>query len=249
MANDSLSGKGALVTGASSGIGEATAHALARAGANVALAARREDELEGIADAVESEYGCEALVVPTDVTDEDQVAALVDSVVETFGGLDIVVANAGLGTTEPVAEMPTESYRRMMSVNVDGTFFTARAAIPHLEASEGNLIFMGSFAGQYPRPGAEVYAATKWWVRGFAHSLEGSVGQDGIAVTVINPTEVRTEFGSESDEGTTMADRFEQGEVTSPEAIAEAVVFAASQEVPNTTSEIDLYRRDKFEHF
>lgn len=247
MTNDSLGGKSALVTGASSGIGKATVHALARAGADVTLAARREDELEEIADSVESAYDTETLVVPTDVTSEEEVETLVDRVVETFGNLDVVVANAGLGTTEPVAEMPTESYRRMMSVNVDGTFFTARAAIPHLKESAGNLIFMGSFAGQYPRPGAEVYAATKWWIRGFAHSLEGSVGTEGVAVTVINPTEVRTEFGSEG--GSTMADRFEQGEVTSPDAIADAVVFAASQEVPNTTSEIDLYRRDKFEHF
>lgn len=247
MTNDSLSGKSAVVTGASSGIGEATAHALARAGADVALAARREEDLEEIADAIETEHDREALVLATDVTDEEQVDALIEEVVETFGGLDVVVANAGLGTTEPVAEMPTESYRRMMGVNVDGVFFTARAALPHLKESDGNLIFMGSFAGQYPRPGAEVYAATKWWVRGFAHSLEGSVGTEGVAVTVINPTEVRTEFGSEG--GTTMAERFEEGEVTSPEAIADAVTFAASQRPPNTTSEIDLYRRDKFEGF
>ena len=247
MTDDSLDGKTAVITGASSGIGEATAGALAGAGMNVALAARRTEELDALADAVEAEHDREALVVPTDVTDEAQVEALIDETVETFGGLDVVVANAGMGTTEPVAEMPTGSYRRMMSVNVDGSFFTARAALPHLEESSGNLIFMGSFAGQYPRPGAAVYAATKWWTRGFALSLEGSVGGDGVAVTVINPTEVRTEFGSES--GDSQAERFAEDEVTSPETIANAVRFAASQHPPNTTSEIDLYRRDKFEHF
>jgi NADP-dependent 3-hydroxy acid dehydrogenase YdfG len=247
MIDESLEGKTALITGASSGIGEASAGALAGAGADVALAARREGELSEIADAIGSEYDRDALVVPTDVTDEKRVEGLVDEVVETFGGLDVVLVNAGLGTTEPVAEMPTESYRTMIGVNVDGTFFTARAAIPHLKESAGNLIFMGSFAGQYPRPGSAVYAATKFWTRGFAHSLEGSIGSEGVAVTVINPTEVRTEFGSEG--GDSMAESFEQGEITSPEAIADAVVFAASQRPPNTTSEIDLYRRDKFEGF
>ena len=247
MAVNELDGKTALITGASSGIGEASAGALADRGANVALAARREGELEDISQAIESEYDREALVVPTDVTDEGEVESLIEKTVERFGSLDAVLANAGLGTTEPVAEMPTESYRTMISVNVDGAFFTARAAIPHLRESNGNLIFMGSFAGQYPRPGAPVYAATKWWVRGFAHSLEGSIGEEDVAVTVINPTEVRTEFGSE--EGDTQAESFEEGEVTSPEETAEAVVFAASQRPPTTTSEIDLYRRDKFEHF
>jgi NADP-dependent 3-hydroxy acid dehydrogenase YdfG len=247
MAANELEGKTALITGASSGIGEASAGALAEKGANVVLAARREGELEDIAQAIESEYDQEALVVPTDVAEEGEVESLVEETVERFGGLDVVLANAGMGTTEPVAEMPTESYRTMIGVNVDGAFFTARAAIPHLKESVGNLIFMGSFAGQYPRPNAAVYAATKWWVRGFAHSLEGSIGEEDVAVTVINPTEVTTEFGSEG--GTSMEERFEEGEVTSPKEIADAVAFAASQRPPTTTSEIDLYRRDKFEHF
>jgi NADP-dependent 3-hydroxy acid dehydrogenase YdfG len=106
---------------------------------------------------------------------------------------------------------------------------------------------MGSFSGQYPRPYNPVYAATKWWTRGFALSLQGAVGDDGIGVTVINPTEVRTEFGSETDDP--LNERFEPGEVTEPDEIASAVVFAASQEPPNTVAELDLYRRDKFTHF
>ena len=247
--SDALDGETAMVTGASSGIGAATARRLAAAGANVVLAARREERLDEIADEVETEYGVDAAVVPTDVTDEDRVAALVETTVERFDSLDAVVANAGLGIDESVEEMSTETYRTMMDVNVDGAFFTAREAVPHLRETEGTLVFVGSFAGQYPRPGNPVYAATKWWVRGFALSLAGSVGEDGVGVSVVNPTEVRTEFGSEDEEMDTFEDAFDPGEVTEPSEVADAVAFAVRQEPPTATTEIDLYRRDKFSHF
>ncbi|WP_336363728.1 SDR family oxidoreductase [Halalkalicoccus salilacus] len=242
----SLDGRTALITGASSGIGTASARALAREGVDVALAARREDELAELADEIESDYGVETLAVPTDVREEEAVDAMVEECVERFDGLDVVLNNAGLGRGGAVESLSTEDYRLMQETNVDGMFFTTRAALPHLKESEGNLIFIGSFAGQYPRPSNPVYAATKWWTRGFAHSVEASVGDEGVAVTVINPTEVRTEFGA--DTGESFAERFEQGEVTEPEEIAEAVVFAAGQR-NSTVSELDLYRRDKFSHF
>ena len=234
----------ALVTGASSGIGEATAHALAREGANVALAARREERLESIAAEIESAFGVETLVVSTDVRDEAAVEALVETTVETFGRLDVLVHNAGLGLGGDVEATTTDQYRTMMETNVDGVFFATRAALPHLRETDGNLVFVGSFAGQYPRPGNPIYAATKWWVRGFAHSLEGQVGGEGVGVSVVNPTEVRTEFGSE--EGDPFTERFEPGEMTAPAEVADAVAFAAAQD-RSTVHEIDLYRRDKFE--
>jgi NADP-dependent 3-hydroxy acid dehydrogenase YdfG len=247
MNGDSLDGSAAFVTGATSGIGRATALALAEAGADVALAARREDRLEEVAEAVRTEHGREALTVPTDVREPDAVGAAVEATVEAFGGLDVVVANAGLGVDKSVEELSVDEYRLMTDVNVNGMFYTAQAVLPHLRESAGTLVFMGSFSGQYPRPYNPVYAATKWWTRGFALSLQGAVGDDGIGVTVINPTEVRTEFGSETDDP--LKDRFEPGEVTEPAEIANAVVFAASQEPPNTVVELDLYRRDKFTHF
>ena len=234
----------ALITGASSGIGEATAHALAREGADVALAARRRERLESIAGAIESEFGAETLLVPTDVRDEAAVEAMVEETVEAFGRLDVLVNNAGLGVGGDVEEATTEQYRLMMGTNVDGVFFATRAALPHLREADGNLVVVGSFAGQYPRPGNPIYAATKWWVRGFAHSLEGQVGPDGVGVSVVNPTEVRTEFASEENES--FEERFEPGEVTEPEEVADAVAFAAAQD-RSTVHEIDLYRRDKFE--
>ncbi|MGA9401092.1 SDR family oxidoreductase [Haladaptatus sp.] len=236
----------ALITGASSGIGQATAHALASDGMNVALAARRESELADIAEGVESEYGVETTVCPTDVRDEEAVASMVEGTVSAFGGLDVLVNNAGLARGQQVENLSTEEFRTMQDTNVDGVFFATRAALPYLRESSGNLIFVGSFAGRFPRPFNPVYAATKWWVRGFAHSLEGQVGEDGVAVTVVNPSEVRTEFGSE--EGESFEERFEPGSVTEPEEIADAIAFAAGMR-NSTVSEIDVYRRDKFSNF
>lgn len=247
MTERSLTGRKTVVTGASAGIGREAVRRLAAAGADVALAARRTDRLEQLAEDVEENYGIEAPVVPTDVTEPDAVETLIETAAERFGRVDTVVANAGIGRSDPVAELSTEDYRAMMAVNVDGAFFTARAAIPHLEDSNGTLIFVGSFAGQYPRPANPVYAATKWWLRGFALSLAGQIGEDGIGVSVINPTEVRTEFGDP--DGAPMKESYEPGSVTEPEEVAEAIVYAAGEESPNSVTELNLYRRDKFEHF
>jgi len=237
-----LSTRTVLVTGASSGIGEATAHAFAREGASVALAARRADRLEEIA-ADLAAYDVETLVVPTDVREESGVATMIDRTVDAFGTLDVLVNNAGLGRGSDVESLSTSQYRQMMDTNVDGCFFATRAALPHLRESHGNLVFVGSFAGQYPRGFNPVYAATKWWLRGFAHSVAAQVGETGVGVTVVNPSEVRTEFGSE--DGDPFEERFDAGEVTEPEEVAEAIVFAARQD-RSTVQELDVYRRDKF---
>ena len=240
-----LTGDAAVVTGASSGIGRETARALAAAGADVALAARRADRLEALAEELRDEHGREALAVPTDVTDEAAVGALVERTVDAFGGLDVAVANAGLVAGAGVEGLASEDYHRMTDVNVNGAFYTARAALPHLRASSGHLLFTGSFAGQYPRPYNPVYAATKWWVRGFALSLSAAVGDDDVAVTVVHPSEVRTPIevaGERFDE------RFEPGEVLEPESVAEAIVFAARQD-DGMVSELSLNRRDKFVGF
>jgi NADP-dependent 3-hydroxy acid dehydrogenase YdfG len=246
MTRDSLDGDAAVVTGASSGIGAATAHALAREGASVVLAARREERLESIAEDVRTEHDADAVVVPTDITDEDAVDALIEATVEAFGGLDLLVNNVGVIRGSDVEEMTTEEYRTMMDVNVDGYFFPTRAALPHLRESSGTLVFVGSFAGQYPRPFNPVYAASKWWVRGFAKSVSASVGDDDVAVTTVNPAEVRSEFADEI--GDPFEERFDPGEVTEPEEVADAIAFAAKQD-PSMLSEIDVYRRDKLSFF
>jgi NADP-dependent 3-hydroxy acid dehydrogenase YdfG len=244
---DPLDGQAAVVTGASSGIGAATARVLAEDGADVALAARRTDRLESLADEIRTDTGSDAAVVPTDVTDPDAVDALVEATVDRFGRLDAAVCNAGLVAEEPLAEMSNEDYELMRGVNVDGMFYTARAAMPHLVETSGHLVFMGSMSGNHPRPATPVYAATKWWTRGLAISLQARYGEEDVAVSCINPTEVRTEFGSET--GTPSKESFDEGEVTEPIEIADAVAYAVRQRSPNSVTSLDIYRRDKLSHF
>ncbi|UIP00371.1 SDR family oxidoreductase [Halobaculum sp. CBA1158] len=242
-----IEGDAVAITGASSGIGAATARALAESGVDLALGARREDRLTDLAEELRADHGVEATAIPVDVTDAERVESFVASAAERLGGLDGVVANAGIGLAGDVESMSDDDYHAMTDVNVDGAFFTARAALPHLRESGGTIVFVASFAGEYPRPGNPVYAASKWWVRGFAHSLEGSVGDEGVAVSVVNPTEVRTEFASE--QGESFEERFDDGEATDPAAIADGIRFCLSQEGTDTVSELDLYRRDKFSGF
>lgn len=247
MVTTDLEGDVALVTGASSGIGRATARELGSLGASVAVAARREDRLREVAETIDAESGVETLVLQTDVTDDAQVETMVSETVNALGGLDIVVSNAGVNALTPVDEMSTEEYRSIMSVNVDGTFFTTREALPHLQESGGHIVYMGSFAGQYPRPHQPIYASTKWWLRGFALSLAGDVGSDDIAVTVINPTEVLTEIDTAQD--SPGKEVFDQERSATPAEIAENVAFAVLRDTPNTINELDLYSRDKFKEF
>lgn len=240
-----IEGDTAIVTGASSGIGRETALALANEGVDVVLAARREERLEGLADRIETKTVAETLVVPTDVREEDAVGALVDTAIEAFGQLDILVNNAGLVVGAEIEDLSTEKYRAMMETNADGMFFATRAALPHLRESGGTLVFIGSYAGQYPRSYNPAYAATKWWARGFAQSVAAQTGGE-IAVTTINPSEVRTEIAAQT--GESFKERFEEGEAVEPEEVADAVVFAARQDNA-MVSELDLYRRDKFGNF
>ena len=243
MTLDSLDGKVALVTGASSGIGRETSKALAAEGAEIVLASRSRGELDQLADVLEDEYGVNAVVTPTDVTDSEQVDELIEKTISRFDRLDIVVNNAGLARGSDVEDLSNEQFHNMMDVNCDGMFYVARAALPFLKESDGNLIFLGSIAGQYPRPGNPVYAATKWWTRGLALSISASVGDEDVAVTVVNPSEVRTNFAGQDSEA--FEQQFDEGEVTEPAHIADTIVFAAKQEQPNTLNEIDVYRQDK----
>jgi len=240
----------ALVTGASRGIGRATASRLAGGGYDVVLAARTESDLRDAADAIASEHGAETRVVPTDVTDPHAVQSLVDATVERFGRLDVAVVNAGTGErrNRPIDEIPLEEYHAVRATNVDGAFYTARAALDPLRDTDGTLVFVGSFKAKYPSTSTPVYAASKWWLRGFAHSLAGRVGPDGVAVSLVNPSGVPTEFARERRERTN-AERLDPDEEITAEDVADAIVTAVSQESPGAISELDLFRRDIYERF
>lgn len=236
-----LDGRSALVTGASSGIGRAAAVALADAGAAVVLVARREQRLADVAADVESAGG-RALVEPTDVTDAEAVAGAVERGATEFGGLDVAVAAAGvLERRERVDDLPLDAYRRQRAVNVDGVFYTVRAALPHLRESEGTAILVGSDAGKHADPSLQTYGATKWWVRGFAKNLEAREGDSGVGVALVNPGDTRTELPVD---GRPLTDHENADEMLAPETVAEAVVFAAAQPSNAVASEIDVNGRE-----
>ncbi len=243
----SLDGKAALVTGASSGIGRAVATALAREGADLTLLARREDRLVSIANELGVAHEVDAQAAPTDVRDPDQVATAVDGALDRHGRLDVAISNAGTGVFGDVDEVELEEFHATVETNVNGTFYLTRAVLPALRAAEGNLVFVGSFAGQYPFPGGPVYAGSKAWIRLFAHSVEARAGADGVAVTVINPGGVRPPFAVGED--ATQVDRYDEGEAPEPTEIADAVVFACQRSKAATVHELNIYRRDQLADF
>lgn len=231
-----LADRSAIVTGASSGMGRETAKVLARDGASVALAARREGRLRDLSATIETEFDAETLVVPTDVTEESAVRNLVGATVDRFGGLDVMVNIAGLSRGGSIEETSAADYREMIETNVSGTFFATKAALPHLRESAGNLILMSSYAGNFPYPRNPVYGGTRWWIRGFARSIEADAGADDVAVSVVNPAEVRTQVWE---------DTYDEGEISEPEEVAEAIGFIARQSELSTISELNFHHRSK----
>ena len=231
-----LAGKTAVVTGASSGIGEATARLLAGEGCNVVLAARREDRLKSLA----AELGEGALAAPTDVTDPAACAALVARTVERFGSLEILVNNAGLGLYGSIPEGDPEDWRRMFDVNVLGVLYSTRAAVRHMLArGTGDVVFVSSLAGRrVPAPDGTVYAATKHAITAVAEGLRLDVHEKGIRVINVEPGLVRTEFPENTYPDA--REYYAQKGFTplEPEDVAAAVLYAVSQPARVSLNEI-----------
>ena len=191
-----LDGRAAIVTGASRGLGRAMALALARAGADVALAARSVAELEETANAVEK-LGRRAEVVPTDVTVYSQVEALVERAAHTLGRLDIVVNNSGIATVTPMAEMPPEDFRRTVEVNLVGVFNGCRAAAGRLIAQKsGKIINLASVLGASGMPGYAAYSASKGGVMALTRTLAVEWARHNIQVNAVAPGWFVTDMNS-----------------------------------------------------
>jgi short-subunit dehydrogenase len=189
-----LRGRVAVITGASAGIGKATAQALARAGSRVVLGARRHDRLEQVAEEIRASGG-EAIPVVMDVAELSQVEALASRAVAAYGRLDLMVANAGIGYFARVEETPLEVVERLWRVNVLGTLHAIRAALPVMRRQgEGHIIVVSSVAGKRGGPGSGVYAATKFAQVGLCEALRVELAGSGIAVSVICPVGTSTEF-------------------------------------------------------
>ena len=190
----SLQGRVALVTGASSGIGEATALALGRAGARVAIAARRRERLEGVSRRI-AELRSEALVLEADVARERDAESVVARTVERFGRLDILINNAGVMLLSPVDRARVDDWRRMLELNLLGLMVATRAALPHMRRQkDGHVVNISSTAGRVANPDASVYAATKFGVGAFSEALRREVYRDNVRVTIIAPGAVATEL-------------------------------------------------------
>jgi NADP-dependent 3-hydroxy acid dehydrogenase YdfG len=230
-----LEGTVALVTGASSGIGEATAAALADEGARVALVARRRDRLEALAERLGRDN---SLVIEADVTDPDLAAGAVSQAVDHFGRLDTLVNNAGVMLLGPIVGAPIEEWQRMVNLNLLGLLYCTHAGLPHLLAAAelepravADVVNVSSVAGRVARLNSGVYNATKHGVGAFSESLRQEVTKRHVRVTIIEPGAVGTElaFHNRPEILEEMAKTFAGTEIMQATDIAESIRYAVTQ--------------------
>jgi len=240
--SDNIAGKVVVITGASSGLGEAAARSLAALGASVVLGARRVDRIQSIADEL-SRNGGKALAIETDVTHFDQVKRLVDSAVQTYGRIDVMINNAGLMPMSPLERLKIDDWNRMIDVNIKGVLYGIAAALPYMQRQKaGHIINVSSVAGHKVRPGGAVYSATKHAVRVISEGLRQEVKPYNIRTTVISPGMVDTELPNSATEPDVAENMRKMYEFAVPaESFARAVVFAMSQPEDVDVNEI-LYR-------
>lgn len=227
-----LAGKVAIVTGASAGIGAATAIALATEGAQVVIGARRAERLAAVAHQIETNGG-KAITIITDVTDEMQVHNLVGQTHSTFGRVDILVNNAGIALTGNIDGANTADWRRMIDLNILGVLYPTHAVLPILKSQGGgHIVNLSSVAGRTARAGVGVYNLTKWGVNAFSEALRQEVYQHNIRVTVIEPGMVATEGNDHITDPIAKQISQERLKAMTPlqsEDIAAAIVYAVTQ--------------------
>jgi NADP-dependent 3-hydroxy acid dehydrogenase YdfG len=226
-----IDGKIIVITGASSGLGEAAARHLAAQGAKVVLGARRADRIEALAEEIRTAGG-EALPVATDVTDRAQVANLIDTAVRDFGRVDVLVNNAGIMPLSALESLKVDEWDRMIDVNIKGVLYGIAAALPHMKAQRsGHVITTASVAGHLIFPASSVYSGTKFAIRAICEGFRQEVKDYNIRTTIVSPGAVKTELLDHiSDEAVQGANRDFVGSVgISPSSFASMVAFAISQ--------------------
>ena len=228
-----LEGKVAAITGATSGIGEATALAMAERGAAVALTGRREDRLQALARRIEDEGG-RALALPADVGDERQARGFIEHAYEHLGRLDVLVNNAGVMLLGPVLGADVEQWRQMVNVNVFGVLYCTHAALPVMQQQGGgHIVNVSSVAGRRARLGSAVYNFTKFGVTGFSEALRQEALHIGVRVTVIEPGYVETELQAHNEGNemvmNAMAKMRESIDPLQAQDIANAIVYVTDQ--------------------
>lgn len=225
-----LSGKVALVTGASSGIGAAAALALAEAGASVAVAARRESRLAALVDDI-TKAGGKAIAITADVADENSAAEMIAQTVATFGRLDILINSAGVNEAGGLEALSLDKWRRVMDINLMGTVHTCKAAVPYLKDGGGDIINISSTSGRRAAAAFASYSTSKFALTGFTEALRQELGQSGVRVSIIEPGATETEI-AQSISDPAWRDAIQQ-HVTKEGAmqaddIAQAIVFIVS---------------------
>ena len=235
----SLNGKVAVVTGASSGIGEATVRSLAGEGAAVVAGARRKERLDGLVEEVTRDGG-KAIAVECDVADEQQAHALVDQAVEEFGGVDILINNAGVMLLSKVEKGLSDEWRQMFDVNVLGLLYATDAALEAMKRQgSGHIVNVSSVAGRKTRPTVGVYSGTKFAVNAISEAMRQELLEDGIRITMVEPGAVATELTDHiTDEEVREGLKQRNIEPLQSEDIANAITFAVSQPQRVSVNEI-----------
>src|SRR5436309_3824882 len=229
--SNNIKGKVVVITGASSGLGEAAARVLSAEGASVVLGARRSERLKSLADEL-NRNGGKALAIATDVIHRDQVKRLVDAAVQKFGRVDVMINNAGIMPRAPLERLTIDDWARTIDVHIKGVLYGVAAALPHMKKQKsGHMIFVSSVAGHKIGPDFAVYAATKHAVRAIAEGFRQEVKPYNIRTTIISPGAVATELPDSVTEPDIAAKiRTYYDEIAIPaESFANAVVFAMSQ--------------------